>query len=111
MLNAFSVRLLLAALVGWLDQRQQDTVAYLIEENRILRGYVRGRIRLTDDERRRLAARGYRLGRGRLRQVATRNHQGLENALIDDRTRQPMGTRIRRRPRLGGLLNYYERAA
>ena len=40
-----------------------------------------------------------------------RNHQGLENTLIDDRTRQPMGTRIRRRTRLGGLLNYYERAA
>ena len=63
--------MLLAALVGWLDQRQQDAVAYLIEENRILRGYVRGRIRLTDDERRRLARHGHRLGRGRLRQVAT----------------------------------------
>lgn len=40
-----------------------------------------------------------------------RNHQGLDNALIDDRARRPMGIRIRRRPRLGGLLNYYERAA
>ena len=30
-------------------------MAYLIEENRILRGHVRGRIRLTDEERRRLA--------------------------------------------------------
>jgi hypothetical protein len=29
--------MLLAALVGWLDQRQQDAVAYLIEENRVLR--------------------------------------------------------------------------
>jgi hypothetical protein len=37
-LNTFSFRMLLAALVGWLDQRQQDAVAYLIEENRILRG-------------------------------------------------------------------------
>ena len=40
-----------------------------------------------------------------------RNHQGLANALIDvtlpNRRRGP----IRRRPRLGGLLNYYERAA
>jgi hypothetical protein len=35
--------MLLAALVGWLDQRQQDAVAYLLEENRILRGHVRGR--------------------------------------------------------------------
>src|SRR5471032_2517576 len=63
--------MLLTALVGWLDQRQQDAVAYLIEENRILRGHVRGRIRLTDDERRRLAVHGHRLGRRRLREVAT----------------------------------------
>ena len=40
-----------------------------------------------------------------------RNHQGLGNALIDDFTHRPTGTRIRRRPRLSGLLNYYERAA
>jgi hypothetical protein len=38
-------------------------VAYLIEENRILREHMRGRIRLTDDERRRLAKRGHQLGR------------------------------------------------
>src|SRR5471032_2883188 len=63
--------MLLTALVGWLDQRQQDAVAYLMEENRILRGHVRGRIRLTDDERRRLAVHGQRLGRRRLRDVAT----------------------------------------
>jgi putative transposase len=46
-------------------------VAYLIEENRILRGHVRGRIRLTDEERRRLARHGHRLRRRRLRAVAT----------------------------------------
>jgi hypothetical protein len=63
--------MLLAALVGWLDQRQEEAVTYLIEENRILRGHVRGRIRVTDDERRRLAVQGHRLGRRRLREVAT----------------------------------------
>jgi putative transposase len=63
--------MLLAAFAGWLDQRQQDAVAYLIEENRILRGHMRGRIRLTDAERRRLAMHGHRLGRRRLRDVAT----------------------------------------
>ena len=46
-------------------------MAYLIEENRILRGHMRGRIRLTDEERRRLAVHGHRLGRRRLRDVAT----------------------------------------
>ena len=40
-----------------------------------------------------------------------RNHQGLENALIAGApVTSPVG-RIRRRPRLGGLLNYYDRAA
>ena len=69
--NAISFRLLRATLVGWLDRRPQDTVAYLIEENRILRGHVRGRIRLTDKERRRLAVHGHRVGRRRFRDVAT----------------------------------------
>jgi putative transposase len=39
-----------------------------------------------------------------------RNHQGLGNALIAGAPARSMGL-IRRRPRLGGLLNYYERAA
>jgi transposase InsO family protein len=40
-----------------------------------------------------------------------RNHQGLRNALIV--SGPPSGTagQVRRRPRLGGLLNFYERAA
>jgi hypothetical protein len=33
-LDALSFRMLLAALIGWLEQRQQDAVAYLIEETR-----------------------------------------------------------------------------
>ena len=71
MLDAFFFRMLLAALAGWLDQRQQDAVAYLIEENRVLRRHVSGRLRLADVDRRRLAIHGYRLGRRRLRNVAT----------------------------------------
>jgi transposase InsO family protein len=70
-LDALFFRMLLAALVGWLDQRPQAAVAYLVEENRILRGHVRGRLRLTDEERRRLAGHGHRLGRRRLGAVAT----------------------------------------
>jgi putative transposase len=66
------LRVLLAALVGWLDRQQQEALAYLLEENRVLRGQLRGRrVRLTDDDRRRLAVLGHRLGRRRLRQVAT----------------------------------------
>ena len=40
-----------------------------------------------------------------------RNHQGLENRLIECVASERCEGRIRRRPRLGGLLNYYERAA
>ena len=40
-----------------------------------------------------------------------RNHQGLGNALIAGRPTREKSGRVRRRPRLGGLLNHYERAA
>ena len=66
------LRFMLMAFAGWWRDQQQAAVAYLIEENRILRGQLRGRrVQLTDDERRRLAVRGHRVGRRGLRQVAT----------------------------------------
>jgi transposase InsO family protein len=40
-----------------------------------------------------------------------RNHQGLENALIAGTPAIDTAGRVHRRSRLGGLLNYYERAA
>jgi putative transposase len=40
-----------------------------------------------------------------------RNHQGLDNRLIEGDTARGRIGRIGRRSRLGGLLNYYERAA
>ena len=40
-----------------------------------------------------------------------RNHQGLENALLVAPSVFATTGRVRQRPRLGGLLNYYERAA
>jgi hypothetical protein len=40
-----------------------------------------------------------------------RNHQGLDNRLISGPRFINMTSRVRRRPRLGGLLNFYERAA
>jgi len=63
---------MLCALAGWLDRRERDAVAYLIEENRLMRRQLGGRrLRLTDDDRRRLAARAYRVGRAALRNIAT----------------------------------------
>ena len=40
-----------------------------------------------------------------------RNHQALNNELIAGDPRFEAGGRVRRRSRLGGLLNFYERAA
>ena len=40
-----------------------------------------------------------------------RNHQGLDNELIDRPPRQTVGGPVRRRERIGGLLSYYYCAA
>ena len=72
MIDVSVLRLLLLTITGWLDRREREALAYLIEENRVLRQQVGGRrLRFTDDDRRRLAIRGYRLGRQALREVAT----------------------------------------
>jgi len=64
--------MVLGVLTGWLDCRERDAVAYLIAENRLLgRQWGVRRQRLTDDDRRHLAARAHRLGRATLRQIAT----------------------------------------
>src|SRR2546425_6742472 len=66
------LRLLLVTLAGWVNRHQQVVVEYLVEENRVLKEQLKGRrLRFTDDQRRRLAAKGRRLGRRVLRQVAT----------------------------------------
>lgn len=64
--------MVLFALTGWLDRRKREAFAYLIEENRLLRRQLGARrLRFTDDDRRRLAARAYRVGRTVLREIAT----------------------------------------
>jgi putative transposase len=65
-------RLLLVTFAGSVNRHQQLVVDYLVEENRVLKEQLKGRrVRLTDDQRRRLAAKGQRLGRRLLTQVAT----------------------------------------
>ena len=40
-----------AVLIGWLDRQERDALAYLMEENRVLRAQLGGRrLRLTDDD-------------------------------------------------------------
>jgi len=66
-----ALQFLLLTFAGWVNRRQQDVIAYLQEENRIFREQFGGRrLRLTDAQRRRLAAKGKALGRKALRQVA-----------------------------------------
>ncbi len=58
------VHLVAVSLAGWLNKHQQRAIDYLREENRVLREQIgKKRLRLTDDQRRRLAAKGKPLGR------------------------------------------------
>src|SRR5258705_9255178 len=64
--------MVLGVLTGWLERREREAIAYLIEENRLLRRQLgTGRLHPPDDDRRRLAARAYRVGRAALREIAT----------------------------------------
>jgi hypothetical protein len=65
-------RFLLIAAAGWMNQHQLQVIDYLREENRVLRQQLGGRrLRLSDDQRRRLAAKAKLLGRRLVAEVAT----------------------------------------
>jgi len=70
-------RLLLISLAGWLNQRQQDVIDYLQQENRVLREQLGGkRLRFNDDQRRRLAVRAKQLGWHR--RLIARKYGGIQ---------------------------------
>ena len=65
-------QILLVALAGWVNRRQLEVIAYLREENRVLKEHLGGRrLHFTDPQRRRLAATGHCLGRRTFADVAT----------------------------------------
>ena len=65
-------RFVLIAVAGRMNQRQLQIIDYLREENRVLREQLGGRrIRLNDDQRRRMATKAKSLGRRLLAEVAT----------------------------------------
>jgi putative transposase len=65
-------RLVLMPVAGWMNQEQQHGIQYLREENRVLRAQLGNRrLRLTDDQRRALAAKARLLGRKMLSELAT----------------------------------------
>ena len=74
MIEAIRFQLFLATFAGWVGRQQTRTIFYLIEENRVLKEQLESggrRLRFTDDQRRRLAAKGKPLGRRVLSQIAT----------------------------------------
>ena len=63
-------RFLLVALAGWINQQQRDVIDYLQEENRVLREQLGPRrLRFTNDQRIRLAAKAKSLGRRALTEI------------------------------------------
>jgi CubicO group peptidase (beta-lactamase class C family) len=74
MLEIIHLQLLLATFAGWVERKQTAIIAYLVEENRVLKEQLKSdgrRLRFTDDQRRRLAVKGKPLGRKVLRPIAT----------------------------------------
>ena len=68
------LQLLLATFAAWSNRRQGAVITYLVEENRVLKEQLESggkRLRFTDEQRRRLAAKGKPLGRKALRKIAT----------------------------------------
>ncbi|MFT7537036.1 MAG: putative transposase [Hyphomicrobiaceae bacterium] len=58
------LKLLLITFAGFVNRDQSRLIAYLLEENRVFRELQgKKRLRLTDDQRRRLAVKGKPLGR------------------------------------------------
>src|SRR5438128_8251014 len=64
-------RFVIIAVAGWMNQHQQHSIDYLLEENRVLRELIGSRrIRFSDDQRCRLAAKAKKLGRKLLAEIA-----------------------------------------
>jgi putative transposase len=66
------LQVLIAMVAGWIQRHQQHVITYLIEENRTLRAKLgHQKWRLTDTERRRLAALAHPIDPKRLKEIAT----------------------------------------
>jgi hypothetical protein len=65
-------QVLIVATAGWISRDQDAVIEYLREENRVLKQQLGSkRLRLTDAQRRRLAAKGKAIGYRVLSEVAT----------------------------------------
>ena len=125
-------------LAGWISPQRLIVIEYLKPENRILRGRLKGRsLRFSDKERALLARKAFGIPRKVLVELSTivtpdtllcwhrqliarkfdfshheRNHQGLDNRLIQPAQRsRAVAASVCRRQRLGGMLSFYYPAA
>ncbi len=72
MVDEFRLMFLLATFAGWVNRQHAQAIDYLTEENRVFRELQSEKwLRLSDAQRRRLAAKGKPLGRRLLDKVAT----------------------------------------
>ena len=109
------LQFLLLVFAGWVNRRQLEIVEFLQEENRVLREQLGGRrLRFTNAQRRRLAAKGKALGRRVLDQlgglvtpdtilrwyrelIARKYDDGMiAGAIRDVKARQPIVSFLRR---------------
>ena len=66
------VQFIALTLAGWVNRSQQDVIEYLHEENRVLREQLGGkRLRFTNGQRRRVAAKAKTVGRKGLFEIET----------------------------------------
>ena len=137
----FPFRMLLLTVSGWVNRHQQDVIAYVVEENRVLKEQLRGRkLRLNDGQRRRLAAKAncnayaerfvlsikseclnrmVFFGEASLRRAIAaylqHYHQERPHQGLGNETLEPSPRptvgEVRCTERLGGLLKHYTRAA
>ncbi len=71
-MNTLQLQFLMLTFAGWVNRTQQNVIEYLQEENRVLRKQLGGkRLRFTDRQRRRLAAKAKAIGRKGLFEIAT----------------------------------------
>jgi len=88
----FPFQFMVAMLCGWSQREQEDVIAFLREEIRVLKAQLAGR-RLVEHYH------------------TERNHQGIGNELMERPLVQRTGGPARRRWRAGGVLIYYRSAA
>src|SRR5262245_61023640 len=76
---------LVLVFAGWVNRQQQAVIDYLLEENRVLRAANgSGRLRLTDDQRRRLAVKGKVLRPASPCGYRGHRHTGHDSAVVSD---------------------------